>query len=35
LVSQEKEKLNILKNNYNLLIGNIEECQQGIMAALL
>ena len=34
-ISQEKEKLNILKSNYNLLIGNIEECQEGILAALL
>lgn len=34
-IIQEKEKIKILKNNYNLLIGNIEECQRGIMAALL
>lgn len=32
---QEKDKLDILTNHYNLLVGNIKQCQQGIMAALL
>ena len=34
-IIQEKEKLNVLKNNYNLVIGNINECQTSILAALL
>ena len=34
-ISQEKEKLKILTDNYNLIVGNIEQCQQGILAALL
>lgn len=34
-IQQEREKLKTLTTNYNLIVGNIEECKIGIMAALL
>ena len=34
-IELEKEKLKILTDNYNLIVGNIEQCQQSILAALL
>lgn len=34
-MKQDKQKLDILTKNYNLLVGDIEQCKEGIMAALL
>jgi hypothetical protein len=33
-VKQDALKLSILKKKYNLLVGNIDECKQGILATL-